>query len=163
MKHILCVPAAVMIACAIAGCGPKVRPNISMERQQRYGRLAIVCAPRQNANPAYAPMILKEAQSMISHLKFLEKTDCLFDVSVDTASTPPVVDANAVTQYDAVVSLVYSYDSGRVYLDFYMTDAKTGEQIWYHRFDTPDPAIKERLLADGLSAPAIIKKEFYGL
>jgi len=163
MKLILSVPIVAMIACAIAGCGPKVRPSLSMERQQQYGRLAIVCAPGPQANPDYAPMVLKEAQSMISHLKFLEKADCLFDVSVDTASAPPVVDANAVRQYDAVVALVYSYDSGRVFLDFYMTDAKTGEQIWHHKFDTTDPAIKKRLLADGLSVPAIIKKEFYGL
>ena len=163
MKLVPSVSLAVMIACAIAGCGPKIHPDVSMERQRKYGRLAIVCAPKPQANPDYAPMVLKEAQSMISHLKFLEKADCLFDVSVDTASAPPVVDVNAVRQYDAVVSLVYSYDSGRVFLDFYMTDAKTSEQIWHHQFDTTDPAIKKRLLADGLSVPAIIKKEFYGL
>ena len=46
MKLILSVPIAVVIACATAGCGPEIRPSLSMERQQRYGRLAIVCAPR---------------------------------------------------------------------------------------------------------------------
>lgn len=59
-------------------------------------------------DPAYAPMILKEAQSMISHLKSLDKADCLFfDVSVNTAPTPPVVDVNAVTEYDAVETYVF--------------------------------------------------------
>jgi hypothetical protein len=149
--------------CAIAGCGPKISPTVSMERQQRYGRLAIVCAPKQGANPAYGPLILNQCEKMISHLEFLERGDCLPDVWLDTASTPPVVDLNDVSGYDAVVALVYSYESGRVYLDFHMMDMATGEQIWYHQFVTRDPAIKDVLLAHGRSVPATIKKLFYGL
>ena len=163
MKVIASLLAAVTVVCAIAGCGPKISPGVSMERQQSYGRLAIICAPRPGANPIYAPMILDETQSMISHLRFLEKADCLPDVSVDTASTPPILDLNDVSDYDAVVALIYSYDSGHVYLDFYMTDTATGEQIWHYQFDSPDPEIKRRLLAHGFSAPAVIKKRFYGL
>lgn len=163
MKILCFVLAALAIACVLAGCGPKITPSVSMERQQTYGRLAIICAPKQGANPAYAPLILNESQRMISHLKFLEQVDCLSDVSVDTTSTPPIVDLNDVSDYGAVVSLVYSYESGHVYLDFHMTDTTTGEQIWYHQFDTPDPEVKAVLLSHGLSAPATIKKQFYGL
>jgi len=164
MKVIFPVLAAVAIACSIAGCGPKISPNIiSMERQHKYGRLAIVCAPKKEANPVYAPMMLKETQSRISPLEFIEKVDCLFDVPVDTASTPPIVHLDNLTDYDAVVCLVYSYESGCVYLDFYMTDTTTGEQIWYYQFSAPDPAIKVRLLAQALFAPTAIKKHFYGL
>jgi len=163
MKVICSLLAAVIMICVITGCGPSISARASMDRQQRYGRLAIVCAPGPDANPVYVPMVLKEAGSMISHLKFLEKAECLSGVSVDAALTPPVVDMNDVNGYDAVVCLVYSYDSGRVYMDFYMTDTATGGQIWHHQFDTPDPEIKNRLLTDGLSAPAVIKRRFYGL
>ena len=163
MRLIPSVSIAVVMAYAISGCGPKIQADVSMERQRQYGRLAIVCAPGPQANPDYAPMVLKEVQRMISHLSFLDKAECLGDVTVDTAVTPPAVDFNDVKGYSAVVSLIYSYDSGHVYLDFYMADTVTGEQIWYHRFDSPDPAVKNRLCSQGLSAPAIIKKEFYGL
>ncbi len=154
---------AVSVTCAISGCGSEISPELSMARQRKYGRLGIICAPKLDANPAYASMILKQADSMSAHLRFLEKVDCLSDVPVDTTSAPPIVDVNDVSDYDALVSLVYYYDEGHVYLDFYMTDILTNEQIWYHQFDSPDPAIKERLLADGLSVPAVIKKRFYGL
>lgn len=163
MRTIYFLFIAVSVACVISGCGPEISPELSMARQRKYGRLAIICAPKLDANPAYAPMMLKQARSMISHLRFLEKVDCLTDVSVDTSSAPPIVDLNDVSNYDALVSLVYYYDAGHVYLDFYLTDILTKEQIWYHQFDSPDPAIKERLLADGLSVPAVIKKRFYGL
>jgi len=163
MKVICSVLAAAIMICVIAGCGKSISATASMDRQQQYGRLAIICAAKPGANPAYAPMIMKETRSMISHLKFLEKADCLSDVSVDTALTPPVVDLNDVDGYDAVVCLAYSYDSGRVYFDFHMTDTATGEQIWHHQFETPDPEIKNRLLIDGRSAPAVIKTRFYGL
>lgn len=163
MRLIPSIAVVVTIACAISGCGPKIRADLSMERQRQYGRLAIVCAPGPQANPDYAPMILDEARRMISHLGFLDKAECLRGVTVDTAMTPPIVDFNDVKGYDAIVSLVYSYDVGHVYLDFYMADTVTGEQIWYHRFDSPDPAVKNRLCSQGLSAPAVIKKEFYGL
>jgi len=163
MRMICFLFTAAGLACAIAGCGPKITPEVSMSRQQEYGRLAIICTPKLDANPAYAPMILKQAGSMLSHLRFLEKAECLPDLPADTASAPPIVDPNDVSDYDALVSLVYYYDAGHVYLDFYMTDVLTNEQIWYHQFDSPDPAIKERLLAQGLSVPAVIKKHFYGL
>ena len=163
MKVIYSIYAAVVLIFVIAGCSSKISPTISMERQQRYGQLAIVCAPKQGANPSYGPLILNQSDKMISYLQFLEKVDCLSDVFVDTASTPPVVDLNDISGYDAVVSLVYSYESGHVYFDFYMMDIATGEQIWYHQFDTKDPAIKEVLLTHGRSAPATIKKQFYGL
>ena len=176
MRMICFLFTALGIACTIAGCGPKITADISMLRQQKYGRVAIICVPKLDANPAYAPLVLEQAESMISHLRFLEKADCLPELSkkylplelsdaepVETVSTPPIIDANDVSEYDAVVSLVYYYDLGHVYLDFYMTDATTGDQIWYHQFDSPDPAIKERLLAHGLSAPGIIKRQFYGL
>ena len=164
MSKVVCyVLAAVVTMCAMAGCGPKISPTVSMERQQSYGRLAIICAPKQGANPSYGPLILNQSEKMISHLEFLEKVDCLSDVWVDTTSTPPTADLNDVSGYDAVVSLVYSYESGHVYLDFHMMDMATGEQIWYHQFDTQDPAIKEVLLAHGRSAPATIRKQFYGL
>lgn len=155
--------AAVAVTCAAAGCGPKVVPTTSMERQQKYARIAIVCAPAEQANPAYAPMILKEAESRIFPLKFLDKAECLPDVSIDTTKTPPAVLLDDFSDYDAVVALVYSYNSGHVYLDFYMTDTMTGEQIWDHQFDAPDPAIKDRLCSQGLFVPAVIKKKFYGL
>lgn len=163
MKVICSLLAALAVTCVIAGCGPSISAKSSMTRQQKYGRLAIVCAPGQDANPVYAPMILKEAKSMISHLKFLEKAECLSGVSIDASVTPPVMDVNELNGYDAVVCLVYSYDSGHVYMNFYMTDTATGEHIWHHKFDSPDPEIKDRLLTDGLTVPAIIKRQFYGL
>lgn len=163
MKIFCSVFVTATIACVITGCGSKVASSTSMTRQQKYSRLAIVCAPTGEANPSYAPMILKEAQSRIFPLKFLEKVECLPDVSIDTTSTPPVVLLDDFSDYDAVLSLVYSYGSGHVYLDCYMTDTMTGEQIWYHKFDAPDPAIKKRLCSQGLFVPAIIKKDFYGL
>ena len=162
MRVVCSVLAAVAVTCAAAGCGPKVATT-SMDRQQKYGRIAIVCAPAEQANPAYAPMILKEAESRIFPLKFLDKAECLPDVSIDTTKTPPAVLLDDFSDYDAVVALVYSYNSGHVYLDFYMTDTMTGEQIWDHQFDAPDPAIKERLCSQGLFVPAVIKKKFYGL
>ena len=149
MRVVCSVIAAVAVTCTAAGCGPKVVPTTSMERQQKYSRIAIVCAPAEQANPAYAPMILK--------------AECLPDVSIDTTKTPPAVLLDDFSDYDAVVALVYSYNSGHVYLDFYMTDTMTGEQIWSHQFDAPDPAIKERLCSQGLFVPAVIKKKFYGL
>ena len=163
MKVVCSIFASVTIACAFAGCGSKIASSISMDRQQKYGRLAIVCAPTGQANPTYAPMILKEVQSRIFPLKFLEKVECLPDVSIDTTSTQPTVLLDDLSDYDAVVALVYSYGSGHVYLDCYMTDTMTGEQIWHHKFDAPDPAIKNRLCSQGLFVPAIIKKGFYGL
>lgn len=163
MKVFYSVLSVVISMYVIAGCNSKISATVSMERQQRYSRLAIICAPKQEANPSYGPLILNQSEKMISYLKFLERVDCLSDVWVDTTSTPPVVDLNDVSGYDAVVSLVYSYESGRVFLDFHMMDLATGEQIWYHQFDTKDPAIKEVLLAHGRSVPAMIKKRFYGL
>lgn len=163
MKVICSVFASVTIACLIAGCGPKVASTTSMNRQQKYGRLAIVCAPDEQADPVYAPMILKEAQSRIFPLNFLKKVECLPEISIDTTSTPPAVLLDDFSDYDAVVALVYSYSSGHVYLNCYMTDTMTGEQIWHYKFAAPDPAIKERLCSQGLYVPAIIKKEFYGL
>jgi hypothetical protein len=163
MKVICSVFASVTIACFIAGCGSEVASGTSMDRQQKYGRLAIVCAPAGQANPAYVPMILKEAQSRIFPLNFLQKVECLPDVSIDTTSTPPAVMLDDFSDYDAVVVLVYSYGEGHVYLDCYMTDTMTGEQIWHYQFDAPDPAIKDRLCSQGLYVPAVIKKEFYGL
>ena len=163
MKVFCSVFASVTIACVIAGCGPKVASSTSMDRQQKYGRLAIVCAPAGEADPVYAPMILKEAQSRIFPLNFLKKVVFLPDVSIDTTSTPPSVLLDDYSDYDAVVALVYSYSEGHVYLDCYMTDTMTGEQVWYYKFDAPDPAIKDRLCSQGLYVPAVIKKEFYGL
>jgi hypothetical protein len=163
MKGICSVFTSVTIAFLIAGCGPKVASTTSMNRQQKYGRLAIVCAPDDQADPVYAPMILKEAQSRIFPLNFLKKVECLPEVSIDTTSKLPVVLLDDFSDYDAVVALVYSYSSGHVYLNCYMTDTMTGEQIWHYKFDAPDPAIKERLCSQGLYVPAIIKKEFYGL
>jgi len=163
MRIVCSVFALVTLGFVIAGCGSKVASSTSMERQQKYGRLAIVCAPAGEANPAYAQMILKEAQSRIFPLDFLQKAECLPDVSVDTTSTPPAVLLDDFSDYDAVVALVYSYGDGHVYLDCYMTDTMTGEQIWHHQLNAPDPAIKERLCSQGLYVPAIIKKEFYGL
>jgi len=163
MKVVYSVLAAGVITCAMAGCGPKISPTVSMERQQKYGRLAIVCAPKEGANPSYGPLILRQSEKMMSYLEFLEKADCLSDVWADTTSAPPTVDLNEVSGYDAVVCLVYSYDSGRVYLDFHMMDMTTGDEIWYHQFETKDPAIKDVLLTHGRSVPATIKKRFYGL
>ena len=163
MKIVCSVFASVTIICVIAGCSPKVASSLSMDRQQKYSRLAIVCAPTGEANPAYAPMILKEAESRIFPLKFLEKVECLSDVSIDTTSTPPAVLLDDFSDYDAVVALIYSYGSGHVYIDCYMTDTMTGEQIWQHKFDAPDPSIKKRLCSQGLFVPAIIRKGFYGL
>ena len=163
MKVICSVFATVTIACVITGCGPKVASSTSMDRQQKYGRLAIVCAPDGQADPIYAPMIIKEARSRIFPLNFLKKVEFLPEVSIDTTSTPPSVLLDDFSDYDAVVALVYSYSKGHVYLDCYMTDTMTGEQIWHYKFDAPDPAIKERLCSQGLYVPAVIKKEFYGL
>lgn len=163
MKVFCSLVVSVTIACVIAGCGSKVASSKSMDRQQKYGRLAIVCAPAGEANPAYAPMILKETQSRVFPLKFLEKVECLPEVSIDTTATPPAVLLDDYSDYDAVVALVYSYGSGHVYLECFMSDTMTGEQIWHHKFDAPDPAIKERLCSQGLFVPAVIKKEFYGL
>jgi hypothetical protein len=163
MKIVSFVSIAVFIACSITGCGPKISSSTSMERQQDYGRLAIVCAPKEGANPAYAPLILKQAQSRIFPLDFLVRVDCLYNVTVDTNSIPPVVQLDNFSDYDAVMAMVYSYEAGHVYLDLHMVDTVTIEQIWHHRFDSPDPEIKTRLLSQGLFTPAVIRKEFYGL
>ena len=107
MKVFCSVFVAVTIAWVVTGCSPKVASSTSMTRQQKYGRLAIVCAPAEEANPNYATMILKEAQARIFPLKFLEKVECLSDVSIDTTSTPPVVLLDDFSDYDAIVALVY--------------------------------------------------------
>ena len=122
MKVIYSILTAVVSVCVIAGCSAKIKPTVSMDRQQRYGSLAIVCAPKEGANPSYGPLILKQSEKMISYLDFLEKVDCLADVWVDTNSTPPGVDLTGLSGYDAVVSLVYSYESGHVYFNFHMMD-----------------------------------------
>ena len=114
MKIIYFLIVAVSLACTFIGCAPEIGPELSMARQRKYGRLAIICAPKLDANPAYAPMILKQAKSMVSHLRFLEKVDCLPDVPIDATSAPPIVDVNDVSDYDALVSLVYYYDKGHV-------------------------------------------------
>ena len=75
MKVVYSILAAVVLFSVIAGCSPKISPTVSMERQQRYGQLAIVCAPKQGANPSYGPLILNQSEKMISYLKFLEKVD----------------------------------------------------------------------------------------
>jgi hypothetical protein len=153
----------VLIAGSLTGCGRKISSSISMNRQQKYGRIAIVCTPKEGANPAYAPLILKQAQSRIFPLNFLERVDCINNVTVDTNSVPPEVHMDDFSSYDAFVVMVYSYEAGHVYLDIYMVDAVTLGQIWHHRFDSPDPEIKARLLSQGLYTPAVIRKEFYGL
>lgn len=155
--------AAAIFSCVITGCSSSVATTTSMERQQRYARLAIVCAASGEANSAYGPIILERVNSRIFPLKFLEKAECLPDVPVDISTSPPVVQLEDTNDYDAVVALVYSYGEGHVYLDCYMTDTATGEQIWQHTFDAPDPDIKQRLCSQGRFVPAIIKKRFYGL
>lgn len=165
MKVICSVLAAVTLACAIAGCGgPKTPKRVFMERQQKYRRIAIVCAPKDQADPGYASLILGEAERMAPNdLTFPEKVDCLFDASVDTASTPPRVDLDNASDYDAVVALVYSYGAGHAYLDFHMIDTATGEQIWHNQFDRDkDPVIMLVLLRHGYWAPTAINDDFYG-
>ena len=153
----------VLIAGSLTGCGPEISSSISMNRQQQYGCIAIVCAPKEGANPAYAASILKQTQSRIFPLNFLEKVDCLDNVTIDTNSVPPGVQMDDFSSYDAIVAMVYSYKAGHVYLDIYMVDTVSLGQIWHHRFDSPDPEIKARLLSQGLYTPAVIRKEFYGL
>jgi hypothetical protein len=157
------VLSALIIAYTISGCGPKISTSKSMDRQQEYNRIAIVCASGPEADPAYAPLILEQVKSRIFPLEFLETVDCLSDIVVDTNSTPPILYMDDFNKYNAIVTLVYSYDSGHVYLDLYMIDTVTLEQIWNHRFDSSDPEIKKRLLSQGLYTPAIIREDFYGL
>jgi hypothetical protein len=163
MKVVYSFSVMSIAACVFIGCNSETTSSVSMDRQKSYSRLAIVCAPVGDANPSYSQMILNELQSRVFPLKFLEKVDCLPDVSVDTASKPPIVQLEDPNDYDAVVALVYSYGSGHVYLDCYMTDTMTSEQIWHYKFNAPDPAIKKRLCSQGLYVPAIIRKDFYGL
>ena len=60
MKAVGFVLSVVIMAYTISGCGPKVSTSKSMDRQQAYNRIAIVCAPGPEANPAYAPLILEQ-------------------------------------------------------------------------------------------------------
>jgi len=163
MKIVCFILTLVLIAASLTGCGPKISSSISMNRQQQYGRLAIVCAPKEGANPVHASSILKQTQSRIFPLNFLERVDCLDNVTVDTNSVPPNVQMDDFSSYDAIMVMIYSYEAGHVHLDLHMVDTVTLEQIWHYRFDSPDPEIKSRLLSQGLYTPAVIRKEFYGL
>ena len=163
MRVVCLTLAAVIFTGVIAGCGGEISSSKSMDRQQKYGRLAMVCAPKEGGNPVYAPLILKQSQSRIFPLDFLEKVDCLPDVTVDPNSIPPSVQLDDFSSYDAIMAMLYSYDAGHVYLDLHMIDTMTFEQIWHHRLDSPDPDIKTRLFSQGLFAPAIIREDFYGL
>jgi hypothetical protein len=163
MKFAYSFSVIIIAACVFIGCNSETTSSLSMDRQKNYSRLAIVCTPAGDANPSYSQMILDELQSRIFPLKFLEKVDCLPDVSVDTTPKLPVVQLDDPNDYDAVVALIYSYGSGRVNLECYMTETMTSEQIWYYKFSAPDPEIKKRLCSQGLFVPAIIRKDFYGL
>ena len=163
MRTLGFVLSVVIMAYTISGCESKISSSKSMDRQQAYNRVAIVCAPGSEANPAYAPLILEQVKSRIFPLDFLETVDCLSDVIVDTNSTPPVLNMDDFEKYDAIVTLVYSYKSGHVYLNCYMIDTIRLKEIWEYKFDSTDPEIKKRLLSQGLYTPAIIRENFYGL
>ena len=163
MRFIGFVLSVVIMVYTISGCESKISTSKSMERQQAYNRIAIVCAPGPDAKPAYAPLILEQVKSRIFPLNFLETVDCLSDVIVDTNSTPPILYMDNFENYNAIVTLVYSYNSGHVYLDCYLIDTINLEEIWYYKFDSKDPEIKKRLQSQGLYTPAIIREDFYGL
>ena len=163
MRIIGFVLSVVIMAYTISGCESKISTSKSMDRQQLYNRIAIVCAPGPEANPSYAPLILEQVKSRIFPLDFLETVDCLSDVMVDTNSTTPILYMDNFENYDAILTLVYSYDSGHVYLNCYMIDTETLKKIWDYKFDSKDPEIKKRLQSQGLYTPAIIREDFYGL
>lgn len=153
------------LVCAIAGCGGSTtRDPVFLERQEKYRRLAIVCAPKGGADPDYARMVLQRARVHVGrNLAFLDATDYIFDASVDAESVPPRVRFANMAQYDAVVCLLYSYTGDKVYLDFHMLDTKTDEQIWHHQyFGPPKPSLAERLGIHGLYVPTTIRAHFYG-
>jgi hypothetical protein len=153
----------VIMAYTISGCESKISTSKSMDRQQTYSRIAIVCVPGHEANPAYAPLILEQIKSRIFPLDFLETIDCLSDVIVDVNSTPPILYMDNFEDYNAILTLVYSYNSGHVYLNCYMIDTINLKEIWNYKFDSKDPEIKKRLMSQGLYTPAIIREDFYGL
>ncbi|MBN2180752.1 MAG: hypothetical protein JW715_02470 [Sedimentisphaerales bacterium] len=163
MKVVRFILASVITASLLLGCETKMSAGISMERQQKYSRLAIVCAAKRNFNPEFAPLILEQARKRIFPLAFLEKVDCLDNVMVDTNSVPPTVQMDDFSSYDAIVVMSYHYESGHVYIDLDMIDTLSFERIWHYRFDSPDPEIKKRLLSQGLFTPEVIREKFYRL
>jgi hypothetical protein len=162
MYGIKLLPICVMLV-VVAGCRPKIDSGVAAQRLASYGRIAIVCLPGVGADPQYVDVVITQARMKApSRLDFLETVDFPDNISVNAGATPPKLTLNqAVSAYDGVVTLVYSYSDGHVYLDMNMIDTKTGDSVWHHRMDKLDRDISRRLLAHGYWTPTLIKS-FYG-
>jgi len=136
---------------------------LALQRLAQYKRIAIVCAPAQGADPAYADIILNEVKAKApAYFAELEACECLSGVPVDTSAVPPRPSLGAApTNYDGVFCLVYEYGAGRVVLHFYLVDTRTGAQAWYHKLDTRDADVVARLKRHGWWACSTIKNRFY--
>ena len=160
--RLICVGLVVFLLFGAGICGAKVSPEQAATATP-YQRLAIVCAPGAGADPQYAPMLLKETEKMVaSRLNFLQKVDCLYDVPVDTSTTPPTVQLKNKGDYNGVLVLVYSTSDGNVVLALTMVDANTGAKVWSHQLSTKDSNVEGRLLRHGYWVPTALKQQFYG-
>ena len=153
------------------GCGGPTYQEQMMGQQRRavYGRLAIVCGPTQGADPAHASMILQQVRATAAgSLTFLRTVDVLQEARVDTSVAPVTIHNIDVSQYDAVLVLVYSLlPSGnpetpwRVVLDMKMIDTKAGSTVWVHEFSTVDADAARRLMRHGHYVPGVLRSKFF--
>lgn len=154
----------VMLLCLMAGCQPEIPQRYNLGRQDKYQQIAIVCTPNSDADPNYARLILKQVQDNVeSYLGFLEKVDSLFDVKIDTVSTPPRAELDNISDYDAVLCLVYSCKSNETCLEFYLLDTDTNKCIWYHQFVSENVDPEAELLEYGRWVTAAVKSAFYDM
>lgn len=153
------------------GCGGPTYQEQMMGQQRRtvYGRLAIVCGPTQGADPAHASMILLQVRAAAAGcLTFLRTVDVLEEARVDTSVAPVMIHNLDVSQYDAVLVLVYSQlPSGnpkapwRVVLDMKMIDTKAGSTVWTHEFSTVDADVARRLMRHSQYVLGKLKSKFF--
>jgi hypothetical protein len=135
-------------------------------RAAKYPRLAIVCAPGTKADPEYAPMVLKEIETMVpKYLSSLQKVDCVPNASVDTTTVPPTVQFENLNNYDAVAVITYTDSGPMIFLDINLIDAKTGQRVWFLQLHAKmakdEQKIQYRLYKLAKIVPHRINKYFY--
>ena len=163
-KTVVLLIVLTTITSLLSGCEESVAQNaISLDRQEKYNEIAIVCAPEEGASPKYVSGILGQVQSMVpSRLEyFLEKVTCIKDASIDLSSSTPVVNFSGKEGYDGIVCLLYGYNKGLVTMDIKMLDNGSGEEIWSHQLVTEDSDVPGRLNRHGYWVPTTLKMHFY--
>ena len=154
---------ALALVIAMSGCASTGSDTFS-ERNIKYQRIAIVCAPAPDHDQTDAEAILKEAQVRVpSRLgRYLKAADCLYDIPVDTSTSPPRIDLSEIdSEYDGIVCLIYSYAEGVVFLDMDMIDVESRESVWHYQLAERDSSVHRRLIRHGYWTPTTIKHRFY--